>query len=357
MWQVYGQDHLLRQIEPSLAQSRLSHAYLLTGPPHVGKMTLALNLAQAVNCLQGSSTPCGSCAQCSRIAKHLHADVRVVSVPESDGKSRGRRTVIGIDDIKGVLRSVNLNPFEGSTSVIILDGGEFMSPAAANALLKTLEEPPTHVMFLLLAADEEAVLPTVRSRCQVFALLPLSKEAMIERLTRDREIAPKDAEQLYRFSRGCLGWAIRALDDLQVLEQRQADTERMQEALDSGLETRFAYANEIASLFVSDRYAVRDLLALWLRWWRDLLLIKEGAQEYLHNVDQADALRTQAAGLSTPQIVEFIRRLMGTMTALDENASARLAMEVLMLNLPMGRPEYDSHSRCSMKERRLGDLR
>jgi DNA polymerase-3 subunit delta' len=335
MWQVYGQDHLLRQIEPSLAQSRLSHAYLLTGPPHVGKMTLALNLAQAVNCLQGPDIPCGSCAQCSRIAKHLHADVRVVSVPESGEESRGSRTVIGIDDIKEVLRSVHLNPFEGSTSVIILDGGESMSTQAANALLKTLEEPPDNVMLLLLASDEEAVLPTIRSRCQMFALLPLSKEAMIERLTSDRQVTPEDAERLYRFSRGCLGWAIRALDDFQVMEQRLADTERMQEALDSGLETRFAYANEIASLFGSNREAARDLLALWLRWWRDLLLIKEGAQEYLHNIDQTDALRTQAAGLSTPQIVDFIRRLMGTMTALDENASARLALEVLMLNLPM----------------------
>jgi DNA polymerase-3 subunit delta' len=335
MWQVYGQDHLLRQIEPSLAQSRLSHAYLLTGPPHVGKMTLALNLAQAVNCLQGPDIPCGSCAQCSRIAKHLHADVRVVSVPESGEESRGSRTVIGIDDIKEVLRSVHLNPFEGSTSVIILDGGESMSTQAANALLKTLEEPPDNVMLLLLASDEEAVLPTIRSRCQMFALLPLSKEAMIERLTSDRQVTPKDAERLYRFSRGCLGWAIRALDDFQVMEQRLADTERMQEALDSGLEIRFAYANEIASLFGSNREAARDLLALWLRWWRDLLLIKEGAQEYLHNIDQTDALRTQAAGLSTPQIVDFIRRLMGTMTALDENASARLALEVLMLNLPM----------------------
>ncbi|PKB78702.1 MAG: DNA polymerase III subunit delta' [SAR202 cluster bacterium Io17-Chloro-G9] len=336
MWQIYGQDHLLRQLEPSLAQDRLSHAYLLTGPPHVGKMTLALSLAQAVNCLQGLGAPCGSCSQCSRIANHLHADVRVVGVTsDQSDESRSSRTVIGIDDIKEVLRSVNLNPFEGSKSVIILDGGESMSTAAANALLKTLEEPPPNVLFLLLAASEEAVLPTIRSRCQVFALLPLSKAAMTERLVSDRQVTPEEAERLYRFSRGCLGWAIQALDDFQVLEQRQAEVERMQEAQDAGLETRFAYANEIASLFGSNRDAARDLLALWLRWWRDLLLIKEGASEYLHNIDQADALRAQAAGLTTPQIVDFIRRLMKTMAALDDNASARLALEVLMLNLPM----------------------
>ena len=109
----------------------------------------------------------------------------------------------------------------------------------------------------------------------------------------------------------------------------------MKETLDAGLETRFTYANEVASLFGSDRDAAKELLALWLRWWRDLLIIKEGAEEFLHNADHADSLRSQASGLSTPQIVQFINRLMETLASLDSNASPRLAMEVLMLNLPI----------------------
>ena len=80
MWQLYGQDHILRQLKPALSADHLSHAYLLVGPPHVGKMTLALNLAQSVNCLQGPGAPCGSCTQCSRIAAGHHADVRIVGV-------------------------------------------------------------------------------------------------------------------------------------------------------------------------------------------------------------------------------------------------------------------------------------
>ena len=215
------------------------------------------------------------------------------------------------------------------------DGAESMSDEAANALLKTLEEPPPQVMFLLLTANEGAVLPTVRSRCQTLGLLPLPKDQLVERLITDFQARPEQAEQLYRLSRGCLGWAINALEDSQVLEQRQADLEKMQETLDAGLETRFTYANEVASLFGSDRDAAKDLLALWLRWWRDLLLIKEGAEEFLHNADHAESLRRQASGLSTPQIVQFINRLMQTLGSLDSNANPRLAMEVLMLNLPL----------------------
>ena len=334
MWTLYGQDHLLKRLEISLRQRRQSHAYLLSGPPHVGKMTLAINLSQAVNCLEGPGVPCGSCTQCTRIAQGRHADIRTLA-PGQGEDARSARTMIGIIEVKEALRRVHLNPYEGSTSVVIIDGAESMSEEAANALLKTLEEPPPQVMFLLLTTNEDAVLPTIRSRCQNLTLLTMSKEKMIERLLTDRQVSPEQAEHLFRLSRGCLGWAISAVDDSQVLEQRQADLEKMQETLDAGLETRFTYANEVASLFGSDREAAKDLLALWLRWWRDLLLIKEGAEEFLHNADHSDPLRSQASGLSTPQIVQFIKCLMQTLSSLDSNANPRLAMEVLMLNLPI----------------------
>ena len=334
MWTIFGQDHLLKRLEPSLQQQKQSHAYLLSGPPHVGKMALAINLCQAVNCLEASGEPCGSCVQCTRIAEGHHSDIRVLA-PGQGEEGRSARTMIGINEIKEALRRVHLNPYEGSTSVVIFDGAEFMSDEGANALLKTLEEPPPQVMFLLLTANEGAVLPTVRSRCQKVTLVPLSKDKMVDRLVNGHQTTPDQAEQLFRLSRGCLGWAIGALEDSQVLEQRQADLEKIQETLDAGLETRFTYANEVAALFGSDRDAAKDLLALWLRWWRDLLLIKEGAEDFLHNSDHTDSLKSQASGLSTAEIVQFINRLMQTLSNLDSNVSPRLAMEVLMLNLPI----------------------
>ena len=158
---------------------------------------------------------------------------------------------------------------------------------------------------------------------------------MVERLVTERQVTNEEAEHLFRLSRGCLGWAINALDDSQILEQRQADLEKMREALDAGLETRFTYANEVASLFGSARAAAKAILSLWLRWWRDLLLIKEGAEEFLQNAAHADSLRRQASSLSTAQIVRFINDLTQTLSNLDSNVSPRLAMEVLMLNLPI----------------------
>ncbi len=321
-------------MQPALERGRESHAYLLTGPAFVGKMTLAREIAQAVNCLQGPGSPCGQCGQCQRITDGLHADLRVVDL-EFTRRVEGRESVtaITINAIRELERTVNLNPFEGSRTVIIIDGAAMMGPEAANALLKTLEEPPPGVLFLLLAEDEDALLSTIRSRCQPLPLLPMSRQEMLDYLTQQRGEPEAHADMLYRLSRGCLGWALRALDGPQLLEQRQADLERMREAMGAGLDTRFNYANEVASLFSSNRAAARELLALWLRWWRDLLLMKEGAEGYLQNTDQTEGIRAHAATLTTAQITAFIRRILNTMAALDANANPRLALETLMLNV------------------------
>jgi len=321
----------------------MAHAYLLVGPPHVGKLTLAMNLAQSVNCrrspVEQSLPPdfkvlsCGSCAQCTRIAAGHHADVLVMGVGRGDVGGTAR-TVIGIDEVKAALQQASLKPYEGACRVIIFDGAEFMSEEAANAILKSLEEPPPQVIILLLTANEEALLSTIRSRCCRLLLRPTPKQQVLDRLVAEHRAGPEDAERLSRLSRGCLGWAIGALGDSQVLEQRQAELERILETGEAGLEERFGYVAELASLFVKDRESVRQLLYLWLDWWRDLMLIKEGAEEYIHNTEWLTPLRLQATGLTVAQIVGLVKRLLQTLEALDANANARLALETLMINLP-----------------------
>ena len=392
MWQVYGQDHIIRQLGAGLKTGRLAHAYLLVGPPHVGKMALALNLAQAVNCLGSRSgtgiaaagiaaagiaavemggpemdgglfggaqdglpaaaansapdslagglpagvpvdAPCGNCIQCRRIAEGLHADLKVIGVGIGEEEGQSRRD-IRIDQIREIESFLNLTAYEGSYKVVILDGAELLNTAAANALLKTLEEPPVNVLLLLLTSNEDALLSTIKSRCRFLYLKPVAKSELADKLVAGYAAAPEMAEQLARLSRGCLGQAVNALRDGQILEQREADLERLEEVCEGGLDARFNYAAELAARFNRDRDATRELLYLWLRWWRDLLLIKEGAEQYVHNADRIIPLRLQATRLTTAQVVAFIKRLNLTLEALDRNANARLALEVLMLNLP-----------------------
>ncbi len=337
MWSVDGQDHILRQLEPSLRQGRLAHAYLLTGPPRVGKLTLAMDLARSVNCLQGPGVPCQECVQCSRIAGGLHADVRVIRVTQRD-ESGPTRTVIGIGDVREALRQTSLKPYEGASIVIIFDGAELMSEEAANALLKALEEPPPQVLLMLLTTDADALLSTIRSRCRLLELKPTPRERIAEKLAAEYGAEPELAERLALLSRGCLGWAINALQTPEVLEQREADMEQISEVCRAGLLQRFNYANEMAGWFSRDRAAVKDLLFLWLQWWRDLVLIKEGCEQFAGNPDLLPQLRAQASGVSTRQVVDFLKSLHNTLDALDSNANPRLALEMLMLDLPAASP-------------------
>ena len=391
MWQIYGQDHITLQLDAALKADRLSHAYLLVGPPHVGKMALATGMAQAVNCLAGGrkaarqqspppatspepeqtgglfgfddpapeaasnrlldgperygagpwddgtadigDVPCGQCSQCRRIADGIHPDVRIIGVGTGDEEGANRRD-IRIEQVREIESFLNLTPYEGACKVVIVDGAELMNTAAANALLKTLEEPPPDSLLLLLTANEDALLPTIRSRCSALYLKPVAKGDLAERLTRDYAADTETAERIARISRGCYGLAVSAIQDSRVLEQREADLERLREVCESGLDVRFDYAAEVATQFGRDREAARELLYLWLRWWRDLLLVKEGTEQYLHNADRTDSLRLQATQLSTGDVVAFIKRINQTLGALDANANPRLTLEALLLGMP-----------------------
>ncbi len=154
MWQVVGQDRVISLLQRSLEKKALAHAYLLVGPPHVGKMTLALDLAKAINC-DAAAPPCGECTACRRIASGKHADVQIIGLAgDGDSAEARSQTEISIDQIRQMQHSACLPPFEGRYKVFIIEGAELLSNEAANCLLKTLEEPEEKIVFLLLAARE-----------------------------------------------------------------------------------------------------------------------------------------------------------------------------------------------------------
>ncbi|MFC1908234.1 ATP-binding protein, partial [Chloroflexota bacterium] len=138
MWQVVGQTKVVSLLKRSLEREIVAHAYLFVGPPHVGKMTLALDLAQAVNC-EAVESPCGECLSCQKIALANHADVRIIGLTtDRDLVEDKPRVEISIDQIRQMQHSASLPPFEGKYKVFIIDGAEHLSSEAANCLLKTL---------------------------------------------------------------------------------------------------------------------------------------------------------------------------------------------------------------------------
>jgi DNA polymerase-3 subunit delta' len=325
MWQVIGQDKILALLDYSLKTSCMAHAYLLTGPRHVGKRTLALNLAQAVNC-DGPQPPCGQCRSCQRILEGKHADVIPIALDS--------RTEISIDDIRELQHSANLPPYEGRCKVFIIDDAEFLSPEAANSLLKILEEPPPRVIWLLLAAEEDRLLPTIISRCQRLELKPLPSERVQDILIKSHNVEAEKAKLLARLCHGRLGWALLALENGDILEQRSQRIAKLVSLVNARLEQRFAYAQEVANQFTQNRRVGVEILELWLDWWRDLMLVKGGCKEAIVNVDYETALEEHARRISLSEIEEFLTKLYLLEDKMSKNVNPRLAWEWLMLNLP-----------------------
>jgi DNA polymerase-3 subunit delta' len=325
MWQVIGQDKILSLLDYGLKTNAIAHAYLLVGPRHVGKGTLAVNLAQALNC-DGPEVPCGECRSCQRISEGKHADVTPIGLDS--------RTEIGIDDIRGLQRLANLPPYEGKCKVFIIDEAEYLSTEAANSLLKILEEPPPRVVWLLLAAEEERLLPTIISRCQRLELKPVPSERVQEVLVNSYNLDADKAQLLTRLCHGRLGWAVSVLANDDILQQRSQKIDRLVSLLTAGLEQRFAYAQDLAIQFSQNRKAGAETIEVWLDWWRDLMLTKGGCQDAIINVDYRTVLEEQASGLSLSEVKESLTNLGLLQEAISKNVNPRLALEWLMLNLP-----------------------
>ncbi|MGH2410643.1 MAG: DNA polymerase III subunit delta', partial [Chloroflexota bacterium] len=198
MWSVFGHLHSIEHLERGLATGRLAHAMLFTGPAGIGKTALAIDLARAANCV-GSDPPCQACVHCRQITGQTHPDVTVIE------RESGRES-IQIESVRELRDAASLRPFQGRKKVYIIAGAENLSAQAADALLKTLEEPQPQVMIILTAPDEAALPDTVVSRCQVLEMQPVDTETVLQALRNAGEPAA-DSERIARLAMGRVGWA------------------------------------------------------------------------------------------------------------------------------------------------------
>lgn len=319
MWNIYGHEWAVALLQHSLATSHTAHAYLFTGPPHIGKTLLGVTLAQALNCAEPDA-PCGKCLSCTKIARETHPDVRII-VPENG--------TLKIAQIREMQRDAHLAPYEGQWRVYILTDFQHATTEAANCLLKTLEEPPNQVVLVLTAVDPGSLLPTIISRCQSLSLRPLTIKAT-ERALRSKGVEAAQAELLARLSEGAIGWALDAAQDASVLEQR-ADWLALFEQLPAqNLIQRLEQAQRLEKLAEH----LPQFLDLWVVWWRDVLLMQADCQELVTNVDQMAKLDRQAAAFRPTQSHRFLQTMQQARSDLEHNANARLTLEVLLMDCP-----------------------
>jgi len=317
MWQTIGHEWAIDLLCRSLEQERVAQANLFTGPEGVGKTHLAWAFAAALNC-ERDVRPCGECRSCRLVARRGHPDVLLV---EPDGAR------LKIDQARDLQHTLSLSPVMGRRRVAILTRFETATREAANALLKTLEEPPAQVVLILTASEADLLLPTIVSRCRVMALRRAPEGAISSALQERLGLADEQARMLARLAGGRPGWALRAAQDGALLASRAQDLDLLEELLRWGKVDRLETAERL-----SKRDDLPTLLALWQTWWRDLSLAALGCGDLVVNLDRLEAVRRNAAQITAQQANAAVGGLSRAQALLPKNVNARLALEVMLLN-------------------------
>ena len=344
--EVVGQEHVTRTLLNALTSDRVSHAYLFCGPRGTGKTSTGRILAKAVNCLtNGKGEPCNTCYICQAITEG-----RALDVIEIDAASN-----TGVDDIRALRERVNYAPNQARYKVYIIDEVHMLSTSASNALLKTLEEPPPSVIFVLATTEAHKVLPTIISRCQRFDFRRVSQKDIVQKLnlicsSEGIKIEPEALRLIAKSAAGSLRDAENLLEQLFTyygsdigLSQAQAilgitGDERARELarqiIDSDITTGMKTINAVSNDGLDLKQFNRELVA----YLRGLLLVKTGGDKDLDfTAEEIAELKDLAAKASVEQILKAVK-LFGQLELGFDNYST-LPLELALVDCSLALTE------------------
>jgi DNA polymerase-3 subunit delta' len=323
-WDMIGHEWAVEMLKKHVAEGATRHAYLFAGPPGLGRRTLALRFAQALNCQTPveSGVPCGECRDCRQIAAMQHADLTVVQADSEGG-------ILKVDQIREARRSLTLKPYQAKYRVALFLRFQEANDNAANALLKTLEEAPSYVVLILTAENPEQLLPTIVSRCEVLRLRSLKIEE-IQRALESRGVESGRAKLVAHISGGRFGYALRLLENESLLEKREERLNDLQSLISASRLEKFAYADKLAR----DKESMRQAILIWLSYWRDVMLRSAQAETPLVNVDRNLEIEDLANRLDLSAARKVVSGLEDILEKMERNVNSRLLAEVLLLDLP-----------------------
>ena len=342
--EVVGQEHVTQTLLNALANESISHAYLFCGPRGTGKTSTGRILAKAINCLTnlGKGEPCNSCAMCQAVTEG-----RALDVIEVDAASNR-----GIDEIRGLREKVNYAPNQARHKVYIIDEVHMLTKEASNALLKTLEEPPPHVIFVLATTEVHKILPTILSRCQRFDFRRISQADVVAKLAHisNTEGIHIEAESLRIIARAATGSLRDAENLLQQLttyygasiELRQVQNtlgisgdwrakELIKHIINNDISAGITTINSVNSDGLDLRQFNREIVG----YLRILLLLKTGSGESIDiTTEDKDELKELAAKASLPQILKAVKLFGQLELGLEHYATLPLELALVDCTLP-----------------------
>jgi DNA polymerase-3 subunit delta' len=332
---IAGHRRIVDLLSRSIAGGSLPPSLIFSGPEGVGKRLAAVAVAQTLNCpspVVGAGADrdaCGQCPACNRIARGVHPDVLTI-LPGDNGS-------IKIEQVREALERTIYRPFEGRRRVTIIDDADAMAPAAQNALLKTLEEPPPSSMFILVTCRPDALLATVRSRCSHIRFGRLSAADVAAVLERDHKYAKRDALAIAAASDGSVGRALNAEAD--EFTDARNDAEQLLRAArgKSDARTRVERARDLvkgSGPAASEREHLTLRLQTLSSLARDLGLLASGADAaLLANIDRRDELDALARTFDASRALDLFTAVDRAQDALGRNVSPKVVADWLALQI------------------------
>lgn len=320
---VVGHKDILKYISSAVENNRVSHAYILNGERGSGKKMLANLFAMTLLCETGDNEPCGKCHSCKQAESGNHPDIIRVTHEKPNS--------ISVDDIRTqVNNTVDIKPYQGPYKVYIIPQADMMTPQAQNAILKTIEEPPSYAVFLLLTENAETLLPTINSRCVMLKLRNIKDTLIKKYLMENLEIPDYKADMCTAFAQGNMGRAIMLANSDHFNEIREEAVQLLKHINEMEL-NEIVVAVKNISVY---KLEITDYLDIIMIWYRDVLLYK--ATKEIDKVvfkDQLQSIKEQARKSSYEGIELILESLEKAKARLKANVNFDLVMELLFLTI------------------------
>jgi len=309
--EIIGHQKCIQMLRQFIRRGRMPHALLLNGPDGIGKKLTAFGLAKALLCERSKDDYCDVCPSCQKINQGNHPDVTII---QPEGNS------IKIEQLRDWQKGLESRSYFGSWRVTIIDQAERMSIAAANSILKALEEPPENTIICLITVEARDILPTILSRCQILRFSSLSRSGFIQIIMKRRELTELQAGLIFNLSKGQLSKGLSM--DLNHISQLRENWLGVLDPPDS--------KERSASQF--DTSALLEGLEIMAYWWRDIIFLQSGMEgSSLTNQDQLGELKREAGKIPGPVVKYRLDLILKSINALERNANPKITIDSLLL--------------------------
>ena len=319
--EIVGQEHIINFLKSSYQADRLAGAYLFIGKEGTGRVELAREFAKLINCKNATDDCCDECPQCKKIGSDKHVDIHWF---------RPENSSIIISQIRELEKYIYLKPYESKKKVFIICNAEYLTEESSNALLKTLEEPTSDSVIILIVNDAAMLLPTITSRCQKIIFNSVDESRIKDILVHKYKVPLLHAHFISYLAEGSPGRALGFKDSREDLFQKRSHI------LNSIYFKKF-------SLFRMEEFSIKDakekrknlslLLDILLSWFRDLLIVRTGLTTPLINLDKKEDLSKFSNRYTKEELIENIASIANTKFLINSNINVKLAFSKMRADL------------------------